>query len=104
MGDATQGPVDLHEFCSSLKDQQLEDTSVQLSDILETHKNKCWLEQMYVPSQNKHRHAVIAISGFLSESADLKNHAWAQLTNFCRVRNIPLFVVRWEAKNDEDIY
>jgi hypothetical protein len=59
---------------------------------------------MYIPSQPNHRHAVIAVSGFLSATVDLKNVSWLQLTNFCRVRNIPLFVLRWESSSEEDIY
>ena len=59
---------------------------------------------MYMPEQTKHRHAVIAITGFLSATQDLKNYAWLDLTNYCRVRGIPLFVLRWESRDMEGIY
>jgi len=70
-----QGSIDLHEFCSTIKDEDLTDTYTKLETI-EEHMIKCWLEQMYVPKQNNHRHAVIAIAGFLSQDSDLKNHVW----------------------------
>ena len=76
---------------------------MQLEAALETG-NQSWFEQVYTPTQSKHRHIVIAIAGFLSETQDLKNHNWYSLNNFCRVRNIPLYVVRWEAKSEEDVY
>lgn len=93
------GAIDLHEFCSKIEDQDLGKTFNNLEKVLEQN-TKCWLEQMYVPKQNNHRHAVIAIAGFCSQDADLKNVVWLQLTNFCRVRNIPLFVLRWESKDE----
>ena len=66
---------------------------------------KCWFEQINTPEDGiSNRHAVICVTGFLSESTDMKNYNWPHLTNYCRARNIPLFVLRWESKNQNDIY
>jgi hypothetical protein len=95
--------ISVRDHCAQLEKFVIPDTSMQLEACLETG-SEAWFEQVYTPTQSKHRHIVIAIAGFLSETQDLKNHNWYCLNNYCRVRNIPLYVVRWEARSEDDVY
>lgn len=57
--------IELHELCLSLKNQEVEKSATPLEWILSAHHNQCWLEKVHVPSHGRHRHAVIAIAGFM---------------------------------------
>ena len=50
-----------------------------------------------------HRHAIICVSGFLQDKQDKISPFWLSLTNYCRVRQIPLFVVRWQSKSETEL-
>jgi len=59
---------------------------------------KLQLEELYLPESRKSRHAVISISGFLSENSDLA-HDWQYLIAFCKEKGLPLYSLRWESKD-----
>ena len=45
---------------------------------------------------------MICISGFLSADST-QSQDWVHLVNFCRVRGLPLYSVRWESKKTGDL-
>jgi len=45
-----------------------------------------------------HRHIFIACAGFLSQSNDYHQY-WIHLKNYCRVRGMPFYAVRWESSD-----
>ena len=46
------------------------------------------------------RHVMLCISGFLSESG-AHTKSWEHMIQMCRVANIPIYSVKWEAKSYE---
>lgn len=53
-----------------------------------------------MPENKSHRHVLIAVAGFLSQKQD--NHEyWVHLKNFCRVRGMPFFALRWQSKDKD---
>mmetsp|Transcript_25194 Transcript_25194/g.33743 ORF Transcript_25194/g.33743 Transcript_25194/m.33743 type:complete len:80 (-) Transcript_25194:687-926(-) len=44
------------------------------------------------------RHVLICVSGFLSESGSYAK-SWEFLVAECRARNVPLYTIKWEAKD-----
>lgn len=46
---------------------------------------------------------MIAISGFLSANSDGTSD-WVHLINFCRVRGLPLYQIRWQSSTQDDIH
>ena len=58
------------------------------------------LQQLHMPSSRSqaHKHAVIAISGFLSESAD-QDSDWLHLKALCVKHDVPLFAVKWKSNS-----
>jgi hypothetical protein len=97
----SNGWIPLHDFCVG-RSKKLPHTKIQLNEVLS--KTKLWLEQIHKPAQKHQRHAVICVTGFLSESADMKDFCWPHLTNYCRARQIPLYVVKWQSMCHDDIY
>eukprot|EP00347_Sterkiella_histriomuscorum_P019707 403340596 len=51
---------------------------------------------------NLHRHAIIAISGFLSEKSD-SHKDWTYLKNYCQQFGIPLYCLTWESSSADII-
>ena len=58
------------------------------------------LEKLSTPysSGNASRHVVICFSGFLSAVGDM-DASWRYLIDECRSKEMPLYTVRWEAKD-----
>ena len=68
--------IELHVLCQTLQNQEIEKTATPLDWILAQHENHCWLEKVHMPSHGRHRHAIIAIAGFMQQKEDLKNSMW----------------------------
>jgi len=60
------------------------------------------LVRLFSPPGNKHRHVVIAVSGFLSKDSDYEGD-WLHLLNFCKIKGVPLYCLNWEAKEASDL-
>jgi hypothetical protein len=72
-----------------------------LNDIIGQGK-EINLRCIHAPENKLHRHAVIAVSGFLSQKEDSVD-SWIYLTSFCRARDIPLYVLCWESKDKDEL-
>ena len=55
-----------------------------------------------MPDEGSHRHAIICMLGYQQQNSNL-THEWAGLLNFCKVRNIPVFGLRWEAGDNDSL-
>ena len=78
----------------------LKEESNMTLDQLIVAQPKLILEALYVPDEpdTASRHVMICISGFMSEQGSLKR-SWQYLVEECRQRSVPLYSVRWEAKD-----
>lgn len=76
-------------------------SSVQIKQLIELQQ-KCCIEEIWIPESKRHRHVFIAISGFLSQTAN-NDEDWIHLKNFCRVRGMPFYALRWESQDPESL-
>jgi len=58
------------------------------------------LENLSTAASYSHasRHVIICVSGFLSAVGDM-DASWRYLVDECRSKEVPLYTVRWEAKD-----
>lgn len=55
-----------------------------------------------MPESNKHRHVIISVSGFLSQTSDAAAD-WHFLMNYCKAMQLPLYALRWESKDTSEL-
>ena len=80
---------------------KLGSASLGITDLL-NGSFQAIIEQVYIPKDGLHRHAIISISGFLSEKSDM-NSDWKHLKTICTKWQVPLFSVRWESKDTSEL-
>mmetsp|Transcript_25936 Transcript_25936/g.32262 ORF Transcript_25936/g.32262 Transcript_25936/m.32262 type:complete len:226 (-) Transcript_25936:427-1104(-) len=81
---------------------KLKDESCVSLESLFSKRQKIVFECLYMPPADgtgvvTSRHIMLCVSGFLSESGAHKK-SWEHMVTMCRVANIPIYSVKWEAK------
>lgn len=108
--DKRQTSVNVFEALSELyhgengeRLQRLAEQSSVTLDQMINKRYKIVLENLYVPDMSStSRHVFICVSGFLSETGEMET-SWRYLIDECRQRGLPLYTVRWEAKDSSQL-